>query len=155
MEIQHGLLMFPRRSQGYVALKVLRSDCYSGSHDIYELELLQAISRASEQSSNPGRNHIVNLLDHFHHLGPNGNHVCLVFEVLGPHLDFQAAKFNKSRIPVRAMREVARQLLLGLDFLHRECGVIHTGKSCLDIFVHCRGMSDHMVKLLAPQNPHT
>jgi serine/threonine-protein kinase SRPK3 len=33
------------------------------------------------------------------------------------------------RIPVAVMKEVARQVLQGLDFLHRECGIIHTGRS--------------------------
>ncbi|OBT54473.1 hypothetical protein VE04_04346 [Pseudogymnoascus sp. 24MN13] len=30
------------------------------------------------------------------------------------------------RIPAAVMKEVARQLLQGLDYLHRECGIIHT-----------------------------
>jgi serine/threonine-protein kinase SRPK3 len=48
---------------------------------------------------------------------------------MGHHLGLQATKFEQQRIPVAVMREVARQLLQGLDFLHRECGIIHTGTS--------------------------
>lgn len=58
---------------------------------------------------------------------PNGEHVCFVFDVLGHHLDFQAAKYHGGKLPVKAVRKITQQLLLGLDFLHRECGIIHTG----------------------------
>lgn len=50
-----------------------------------------------------------------------------LFEVLGHYLDFQTAKYEDGRLPLKAVRTIVRQLLLGLDFLHRECGIIHTG----------------------------
>jgi len=90
--------------------------------------MLQHIQQKSQLSINPGRNHVIQLLNHFRHEEANGNHVCLVFPVLGHHLGLQAAKFEQERIPVAVMKEVARQLLEGLDFLHRECGIIHTGR---------------------------
>lgn len=79
------------------------------------------------------------LLEQFTHTGPNGDHVCLVFDVLGHHLDFQAARYEDAKLPVRAVKMITRQLLLGLDFLHRECGVIHTGisKSNIVLLLHC------------------
>ena len=67
------------------------------------------------------------LRSQFKHEGPNGEHVCFVFDVLGYHLDHQTAWFKHGRLPVRAVKTITRQLLLGLDFLHRECGIIHTG----------------------------
>jgi serine/threonine-protein kinase SRPK3 len=69
----------------------------------------------------------LHLLEQFNHGGPNGDHVCLVSDVLGHHLNFQAAKYEDGRLPVKAIKEITRQLLLGLDFLHTECGIIHTG----------------------------
>lgn len=88
--------------------------------------MLQAISEISKRSTHPGKHHVLQLLDHFHHVGPNGNHVCLVFDVLGPHLGHQAVKFERYRTPVKAAKGIARQVLLGLDFLHGECRIIHT-----------------------------
>ncbi|KAE8308312.1 kinase-like domain-containing protein [Aspergillus transmontanensis] len=111
----------------YVTLKLLRADCYGGPHDIFEREILSKISDLSRNSTHDGARHILPLLGDFTHTGPNGDHVCLVFDVLGHHLDFQCAKYEDGRLPVRAVKMIARQLLLGLDFLHRECGVIHTG----------------------------
>ncbi|OOF91778.1 hypothetical protein ASPCADRAFT_518194 [Aspergillus carbonarius ITEM 5010] len=105
---------------------MLRAGCYGGPHDIFEREILSKISQVSTTSTHKGRHHVSPLLDHFRHTGPNGNHVCLVFDVLGHHMDFQTAKYADGRLPVQSVRTIARQLLLGLDFLHKECGVIHT-----------------------------
>ncbi|RDL42200.1 Uncharacterized protein BP5553_02179 [Venustampulla echinocandica] len=101
------------KTQTHVAVKFLRSDCYDGNHDTYELEMLQHIRQKSHLSTNPGRNHAIQLLDHFHHEGANGNHVCLVFPVLGHHLGLQAGKFEQQRIPVAVMKEVARHCSKG------------------------------------------
>ncbi|KAJ9264194.1 hypothetical protein DTO212C5_7253 [Paecilomyces variotii] len=114
------------RDYKFVALKVLRADCYGRSHDIFEREILLKILEISGKSSHEGRNYVSGLLDHFKQKGPNGDHVCFVFDVLGHHLDFQAAKYEDGKLPVKAIKLISRQLLLGLDFLHRECGIIHT-----------------------------
>ncbi|RAL00004.1 protein kinase [Aspergillus ibericus CBS 121593] len=112
--------------QRYVALKILRADCYGGPRDIFEKEVLSKIALVSKSSTHEGRRHVSPLLDQFRHTGPNGNHVCFVFDVQGHHMDFQAAKYEDGKLPLQSVRTIARQLLLGLDFLHRECGVIHT-----------------------------
>lgn len=115
------------RAQRYVALKILRADCYNGSHNIYEREILSKLSDSALKTDHSGRDYVLPVLDQFEHNGPNGQHVCLVFEVLGHHLTFQTSKFEDGRLPVKTVRSITRQLLLGLDFLHRDCGIIHTG----------------------------
>lgn len=91
--------------------------------------MLEHIEHKSSLSTHSGQNHVLRLLNHFRHEGEEGTHVCLVFPVLGHHLGLQTAKVEQGRIPVAVMKEVARQLLQGLDYLHRECGIIHTGKA--------------------------
>ncbi|KAL5365275.1 kinase-like domain-containing protein [Aspergillus floccosus] len=98
---------------GSQEIPILRADCYGCRRDIFESEIPSKTSEASERSSHEGRNHVLQLVDQFKHTGFNGDHVCFVFDVLGHHLDFQSAKY-----------EDGKQLLLGLDFLHRECGTI-------------------------------
>lgn len=115
------------RAQKYVALKILRAEVYGGEHEIFEREILRKVAKVSSTSNHEGRHHISYLLDEFKHTGPNGEHVCFVFDVLGHHLYHQAVHFKYERIPAEVMKIIARQLLLALDFLHRECGVIHTG----------------------------
>lgn len=110
-----------------MTLKILRADCYGGSHDIFEQEILSRLSDISGKTTHVGRHYVSPLLNQFKHEGPNGQHICLVFDVLGHHLDFQTARYEDGRLPLKAVKILARQLLLGLDFLHRECGVIHTG----------------------------
>ncbi|OAX78706.1 hypothetical protein ACJ72_06984 [Emergomyces africanus] len=90
-----------------------------------ELEMLRHIQQKSHLSTNPGRSHVISHLDHFHHRGANGNHVCFVLPVMGHHLGLQATKFEQQRIPVLVMKEVARHLLKGLNF-HPENAALYT-----------------------------
>lgn len=135
--------------QRYVALKMLRADCYGGPHDIFEREILLRISEVSEKSSHEGRNYVSGLLDHFKHTGPNGDHVCLAFDVLGHHLGFQSAKYEDGKLPVKAVKVITRQLLLGLDFLHRECGIIHTDLKPTNILLELENPNGAISQYLA------
>ncbi|QSS62287.1 serine kinase [Histoplasma capsulatum] len=110
------------KHQRYVALKIPRADCYGGPERV----LLSKITETCARSKHEGRHFILPVLHQFKHAGPNGVHVCFVFDVLGHHLYFQCSKYEDGRLPVRSVKLIARQLLLGLDFLHTECGVVHT-----------------------------
>ncbi|KAL9117358.1 MAG: hypothetical protein Q9187_006107, partial [Circinaria calcarea] len=114
------------RTNSYVALKILQALSFRSEEDSFEIKMLKKVSSVSETSIHPGKNHVLPLLDYFVHTGPNGTHVCLVSKVLGHHLRAQVCKFRQLRLPVRVVKVVAKQLLEGLDFLHRECGIIHT-----------------------------
>ncbi|KAG6124813.1 hypothetical protein E4U38_008189 [Claviceps purpurea] len=85
------------KCQRYVALKLLRVGCYDGPHPIFEREILEKIQKVSRDSSHEGRKHILPLIEHFSHRGPNGNHVCLTFDVLGHHLNLQAVNNLKGQ----------------------------------------------------------
>jgi serine/threonine-protein kinase SRPK3 len=83
-----------------------------------------------------GHGHIVALLDNFVHKGPNGEHLCLVMELLGESLASVRGRLEGSRFPISMVRIIARQTLLGLQYLHESCGVIHTGISLRTGHVH-------------------
>jgi serine/threonine-protein kinase SRPK3 len=89
-----------------------------------EIKLLEKIGSANP--SHPGRQHIVSLLDHFEHSGPNGVHICLVFEALGESVLSTIKRYQYRGLPIHIVKQITKQVLLGLDYLHRECGVIHT-----------------------------
>ncbi|EEH37963.2 hypothetical protein PAAG_00884 [Paracoccidioides lutzii Pb01] len=110
------------KSQRYVAIKALRADCYGGS----ERDILSKIMDISKRSKHTGRYFVLRALDQFIHTGPNGDHAFFVFDVLGHHLYHQCSKYEDGRLPVGVVKTIARQLLLGLDFLHNECDIIHT-----------------------------
>ena len=70
--------------------------------------------------------HVLNLLNAFIHKGPYGNHFCMVFEILGINLWEILKKYDCKGLPVNVVKEITRQVLMGLDFLNRICRVIHT-----------------------------
>lgn len=108
----------------HVALKVVRSAAHYTETAIDEIKLLNKVVQAN--IDHPGRKHVVSLLDSFNHKGPNGMHVCMVFEVLGENLLGLIKKWNHRGIPMPLVKQITKQVLLGLDYLHRECGIIHT-----------------------------
>ncbi|EPS38452.1 hypothetical protein H072_7793 [Dactylellina haptotyla CBS 200.50] len=108
----------------HVALKVVRSAAHYTETALDEIKLLQKIVTAKPE--HPGRQFVVSLLDSFEHKGPNGTHVCMVFEVLGENLLGLIKKWNHRGIPMQLVKQITKQVLLGLDYLHRECGIIHT-----------------------------
>ncbi len=50
----------------------------------------------------------------------------MVFEILGVNLLEIIKRYNYRGIPLPLVRIIARQVLLGLDYLHRVCKIIHT-----------------------------
>lgn len=111
-------------TEKHVALKVVRSAAHYTETAIDEIKLLNKIVGA--KPDHPGRKHVVSLLDSFEHKGPNGTHVCMVFEVLGENLLGLIKRWNHRGIPMPLVKQITKQVLLGLDYLHRECGIIHT-----------------------------
>ncbi|KAK7972538.1 kinase-like protein [Apiospora saccharicola] len=68
------------------------------------------------------------LLDQFEHVGPNGTHICLVFEPMGPNVNvmveelpqFKPRKFEmKVRYPPPMAKGVLKQALQALAVLHK------------------------------------
>lgn len=80
----------------------------------------------TSSDSHAGRCHVVGLVDNFRHTGPNGSHVCMVFEVLGENLLGLIKRYQHRGVPQHIVKQIAKQVLLGLDYLHTECRVIHT-----------------------------
>jgi serine/threonine-protein kinase SRPK3 len=50
----------------------------------------------------------------------------MAMEVLGKNLLNLIKKYDYRGIPIPIVRRLARQLLLGLDYMHRVCNIIHT-----------------------------
>ncbi|WVQ74743.1 hypothetical protein IAR50_004348 [Cryptococcus sp. DSM 104548] len=111
-------------SHRHVALKVVKSDGHYTETALDEIQLLQRVVNSSP--THAGRHHVVGLLDSFRHTGPNGSHVCMVFEVLGENLLGLIKRYQHRGVPQHIVKQIAKQVLLGLDYLHKECRVIHT-----------------------------
>ncbi|OOO05666.1 protein kinase [Aspergillus oryzae] len=105
------------RRQQQVVLKILKADA---SKDNKELSILLQLSGSALEY--PGKNHLMNLLDHFEHHSPNGTHLCLVLLVMIS--DGEAVTITGRPHYAADIQEVSRQILLGLDFLHTS-DIIH------------------------------
>lgn len=108
----------------HVAMKIVRSAKHYTDTAVDEIKLLDKVTTSDVH--HPGHEHVIQLLDTFTHKGPNGVHVCMVFEVLGENLLGLIRRYKHRGIPVVFVKQIAKQLLSALDFLHRMCGVIHT-----------------------------
>ncbi|KAJ5392128.1 hypothetical protein N7509_007618 [Penicillium cosmopolitanum] len=105
------------RLQRYVTLKILKANV---SSDSQELSILLHLSKASTDC--PGRNIVLQLLDHFEHRSPNGLHLCLVFPVMMS--DGEAMTVRERPRYSDYVRNISKQLLQGLNFIHDQ-GLIH------------------------------
>ena len=106
------------------ALKVVKSAGRYAETARDEIKLLSRVSSFSP--SHPGRQHIVSFLDSFSHQGPEAQHVCIVFEPLGENLLALIERNKKKGVPRSLVKVITRQILLGLEYLHDECDLVHT-----------------------------
>jgi serine/threonine-protein kinase SRPK3 len=50
----------------------------------------------------------------------------MVFEILGINLLEVIKRYDYKGVPMPLVRILSKQCLIGLDYLHRVCGIIHT-----------------------------
>ncbi|KAK7324895.1 hypothetical protein VNO77_28815 [Canavalia gladiata] len=106
----------------YVALKIQKSVQHYTEAAMDEIKILKQIADGDPDD----KKCVVKLLDHFKHSGPNGQHVCMVFEFLGDNL-LTLIKYSDYRgVPLPMVKEICFHILMGLDYLHRELSIIHT-----------------------------
>ena len=139
-------LALDNNNGNYVAIKVQKSDerYIQGAYD--EIEILQALAKKNfdkewikslreyykddpeklKELENVEHTQVVQLLNSFIHNGQNGKHFCMVFEVMGVTLLEIIKRYNYKGIPLPLVRIITKQILIGLDFLHRICHIIHT-----------------------------
>lgn len=89
-------------------------------HDGHLMSRLHKFGVISESS------HCAQLLNSFIHHGPNGKHFIMVFEILGVNFLEIIKRYDYKGVPLPLVRRLARQCLIGLDYMHRMCQIIHT-----------------------------
>ncbi len=97
----------------------------------YQLEsnrgkIIEGGQRDQKRSVVRDNANMVRLLDSFYHRGPNGLHMCMVFELLGCNLLSVVKHYNYQCIPIPVVKSMVLQICTALDFLHRQCSIIHT-----------------------------
>jgi len=139
-------LALDNNNGNYVAIKVQKSDerYIQGAYD--EIEILHSLAKKNfdkewirslkeyykddkeklSELETVEHTQVVQLLNSFIHNGQNGKHFCMVFEVMGVTLLEIIKRYNYKGIPLPLVRIITKQILIGLDFLHRICHIIHT-----------------------------
>lgn len=118
------------RSSRYLAVKVKKAE---ESTENSELSILRFLNQKG--SSDRRSLHVIALLDSFEQQGPNGKHLCLVSEALGPSIatvlewtpSYQSLDRdgkNCNRFPLWICKRILKQVLLGIAYLHAH-GVVH------------------------------
>lgn len=127
----------------YFALKVQKSAEHYTEAAMDEVELLDCVATERERVSSSTLSgndihgipwevnvkhsrHVAMLKDSFFHTGPNGRHMCMVFNMLGCNLLSVIKAYEYRGIPISAVKKMVRGICQGLDFLHRKCQIIHT-----------------------------
>ncbi|GLT36658.1 hypothetical protein SLA2020_110210 [Shorea laevis] len=105
-----------RETREMVAIKVIRSIKKYREAAMIEIDVLQLLGKYDKNGS-----HCVQLRNWFDYR----NHICIVFEMLGPSLYDFLRKNNYRPFPVDLVRELGRQLLECVAFMHDLC-LIHT-----------------------------
>ncbi|CAG2119588.1 unnamed protein product, partial [Medioppia subpectinata] len=108
----------------FVALKCVKSASHYTETAVDEIKLLKSVRESD--SEDPYGHRVVRLLDDFKLSGVNGNHVCMVFEVLGCNLLKLIIRSNYDGIPLINVKRIIKQVLQGLEYLHTKCKIIHT-----------------------------
>ncbi len=120
----------------YVAVKI--GTCTYGSTSAAEHELKLSERIAAANPSHPGAGYIRTPIDNFQIDGPHGIHICLVYHPMRETLHDFRSRFKNQRFPPQILKLYVVLLLQGLNYLHSECHLIHTGKSLIFLY---RGMS--------------
>lgn len=135
---------FAYRTDTHVALKIVKSANRYTESALEEIKLLECVKKTNPESK--GYQYVTQLLDHFWHQGPNGKHACMTFEVLGESLLSLMKRYNYKGIPQHIVKRITKQVLEGLDYLHRECGIVHTDLKPENVLVWIPNIEHYLKK---------
>ena len=112
------------QSERTVALKILNG-CYAESaSNLLDTEQTVAQKNPSHQGYGVTRH----CLESFELKGPDKTHLCLVYEAMREPMSVFQKRFENRRMPLPVAKAYIHLLLLGLQYLHAECRITHTGK---------------------------
>lgn len=132
-----------------MALKIVRADTDS-EKEVQHYNILRA-----NADQHPGSSCVMMMRNRFSIQGPNGNHNCLAYEVLGPSiahiLEASAGLTTTAYLTLPCARKVVYQVLLGLDHMH-SVGLVHGDIYTANVLFALRDLSQEPTDALC--QPH-
>ena len=118
----------------FVAIKILTvsttADVITNTHA--EADCWEAVT--SSNPDHPGYKQCLHLREMFLATSEHGPHICFVTDALGTDLIALRRSQPDGVFTVLVVKRIVKQLLLALDYLHRNCRLIHTGaRECSSI----------------------
>ncbi|EKE37253.1 hypothetical protein ENUP19_0247G0017 [Entamoeba nuttalli] len=104
------------------ALKIVKSAKTYTETALDEIKIMKKINECDPER----KENVIHILEDFKHNGPNGQHICMVMELGGSNLLDLIKYYDYKGIPINDCKEIAKQILKALDFIHTKCGIIHT-----------------------------
>ncbi|KAJ6004950.1 hypothetical protein N7540_012749 [Penicillium herquei] len=114
----HGHIEEP---ENIVTLKIANKNANLAGH---ERDVEEHISTADP--SHRGRSLIRTFVDAFEIDDNEGSYSCLVYSPLRETLSMYQRRFDDGKMPLPLAKTYIRTLLIGLDYLHKECRTVHT-----------------------------
>ena len=125
--------VFGRKPFQHVTLKISTSNPDHGDTILHELEINKILTK---DPSLTGSAFVRAAFDDFVATGPTGAaHLCLVFEAMREPLSQFQHRLVGDSIPPQLVKVYVDFILQGLDYLHSECHIIHTGLFLTFIYV--------------------
>ncbi|CAI2348411.1 unnamed protein product [Caenorhabditis sp. 36 PRJEB53466] len=137
-------LAWDTQEKRFVAMKIVKSAEHYTEAALDEIKLLLSVRSADPNDT--GCNKVVQLLDEFTVSGINGQHVAMVFEVLGCNLLKLIIRSNYRGLHLEQVRKICKQLLEALRYMHEKCGIIHTDIKPENVLIT---MSREEIKIMA------
>lgn len=122
------------RQHTYITLKVFERNSSEGQREIEAYRHLNSLSVANHA----GVKLIRKTLDSFHISSAEGTFPCLVHPPLGMSMYEFRTQLREKVLPEEIVKLTLMHLLLALDYLHTEAGIVHTGMTSN---LHCRKAS--------------
>lgn len=114
-------------SNRYVTVKVTASDFVDEEEARHQRIITQHLMK---NPSHRGFSFVRTMLDNFEVPGQEGPHLCLVYEPMRePLWLYQRRWDDDGKLPPALFKVYLRFILRGLDYLHSECQIIHTGET--------------------------
>lgn len=112
-------------------MKVGNCDYQDPNAACHEARIERLIAQANPRHD--GRNYVRTFVKSFQESSPNGSHICLGYEPMREPLWLFQRRCRNQRFPLGLLKGYLKLILKGLDYLHSECKIIHTGKYAKNI----------------------